>query len=208
MTRTNMWETPALFLLVASTIVMTTGVPISTWRTSFADPCHLATVSAIVVVMVLIVTHSFGDRGIRFERTMLALFLAGMPLVYVASWAWSRPSGASVGWLWIEIVGVPVYATLAVLGHSSPWLLAVGIAAHGLCWDSWHYGRTAFVPDWYAVGCFVMDVTLAIYVATRLRVAASGPAELPALQAAEATDSLPDRRRVASWRGPRSSKPV
>ena len=37
-------------------------------------------------------------------------------------------------WLCIEFVGVPVYAILAVVGlRRAPWLLAVGIAAHGVC---------------------------------------------------------------------------
>ena len=31
----------------------------------------------------------------------------------------------------------------------------------------WHYGRTPFVPNWYAMGCLVMDVSVALYVAAR-----------------------------------------
>jgi hypothetical protein len=61
---------------------------------------------------------------------------------------------------------VAIFVGAAALGwRGSIWWLALGIAAHGLLWDLWHYGRTAFVPDWYTVGCLVTDVSLGVYVA-------------------------------------------
>jgi hypothetical protein len=104
------------------------------------------------------------------ERRVLALFLAGMPLVYVASWLVTRGAGTGGGWLWVEIAGFPLYTALAILGiRRSPWLLAAGIAAHGLAWDSWHYfTKTAYIPGWYAIGCFLVDIGLGIYIATRI----------------------------------------
>jgi hypothetical protein len=150
----------------------------------------MATLTALVVVVALVVTRSLGDRALRFERWVFALFLAGMPLVYVSSWFVYASSGlgsrdASTSWLAIELVGVPVYGALAVIGlRRSPWVLAAGILAHGVFWDAWHIGWTPFVPDWYAVGCLVTDVAMAIYVAVRslpsartsLHAAPSGPA--------------------------------
>ena len=72
--------------------------------------------------------------------------------------------------LWVEIAGVPVYATLAVLGlRRSPWFLAAGIAGHGLAWDSWHYyANTGYIPSWYAIGCFLVDLGLGLYIAARI----------------------------------------
>jgi hypothetical protein len=93
-----------------------------------------------------------------------------MPLIYVASWLVSRGGGAHQGWLWVELLGVPLYGALAVVGlKRSPWFLVVGIAAHGVAWDSWHYyANTGYIPSWYAIGCFLVDVGLGIYIAARI----------------------------------------
>jgi hypothetical protein len=157
-------------LVVAAAAVSLMVIPAPSAHSSLADPCHVGVALGIIVVLALLVTRTMGDRGVQIERPLLAAFLAGMPLVYVGSWLWYRPAdGAGLAWLQAELAGVPLYFALAWLGlRRWPWLLAVGIAAHGLCWDAWHYGRTPFVPDWYAFACLLMDVTLALYVATRV----------------------------------------
>jgi hypothetical protein len=59
---------------------------------------------------------------------------------------------------------------LALLGWKrSPWFLAVGIATHGIAWDAWHFKTSPFIPDWYCVFCLAIDLTLAVYVALRVR---------------------------------------
>ena len=153
---------------------------VPSWQGAFTDPCHLALVFSAGTIVVLLVTRHLGRQGIAIERRVLALFLAGMPLVYVASWLVTRGAGASNRWLWVEIAAFPLYASLAALGLTrSPWLLAAGIAAHGVAWDSWHYfTNTAYVPVWYAIGCFLVDVGLGLYIATRI----------PAWQRAEAPE--------------------
>ena len=152
-------ERLALGLLVVSTVVAVWGVPAASWRTSGADPCHLATIAGVATVLLLVVARFLGERAQHVERLALAAFLAAMPLVYVASWFWARPGGEGTGWLWIELAALPVYAGLALLGlRRSPWLLVAGIAGHGLLWDAWHHGRTSFVPDWYATGCRILRV--------------------------------------------------
>jgi hypothetical protein len=154
---------------MALVIATLTIIPGASWRTSFADPCHVAVGAAMLVVVTLVMSRSLGDRWVWLERPVLAAFLAGMPLVYVGSCLWYPPAEGSLGWLRVELAGVPLFATVALLGMRRwPWLLAAGIAAHGLCWDSWHVGRTSFVPDWYAIGCLAMDVTLALYVVARM----------------------------------------
>jgi hypothetical protein len=128
----------------------------------------LASIAGVAVVFALLVTRFFGEGGLVFERVMLAVFLAGMPLVYVASWFLSPSTGA--GWLGVELLGVPVYGAFAVLGlRSSPWWIVAGTAAHGICWDAWHHATTSVVPPWYVTGCLLLDISIALYFATRTK---------------------------------------
>jgi hypothetical protein len=62
-----------------------------------------------------------------------------------------------------------VYAGLALFGlRGRPWLIVVGIAAHGLAWDAWHmHPPSRYIPGWYAVGCLLADIGLSIYLAVR-----------------------------------------
>jgi hypothetical protein len=80
-----------------------------------------------------------------------------------------KGGGAHPVWLWVELFGLPVYAGLAVAGlKRSPWFLVAGIAAHGVGWDSWHYLNAAYIPTWYVTGCLLVDVSLGLYLATRV----------------------------------------
>lgn len=145
---------------------------VPSWQGALTDPCHLAGLFSAATIVLLVVTRHLGRRGIVVERRVLAIFLAGMPLIYVASWLSTRSPGAGSGWLWVEIAAIPLYSVLALLGLTrSPWFLAAGIVAHGVAWDSWHYfTKTAYIPAWYAVGCFLVDVGLGVYIATRIPV--------------------------------------
>jgi hypothetical protein len=153
-----------LFFLVAQLCVTPFLVP--EWSLAhLAEPVYLATLASIVTSVLILGLRALGRRGSGLERQALALFLAGMPVIYIASWA-LKPEP---GWLAIELLGLCVFAALAFLGWTrSVWFLAGGIAAHGLFWDAWHHGRVTFVPDWYALGCFLVDVGLGIYVATEV----------------------------------------
>jgi len=72
-------------------------------------------------------------------------------------------------WIWVEFLGLVLFAAFAVLSlKNSPWLLARGITGHGVAWDSWHYKNSAYVPDWYAVACLLVDFALGAYVAVRI----------------------------------------
>ena len=92
----------------------------------------------------------------------------GMPIVYVMRYL-SASSGREANiWFWVEVLGVPLFATLAMLGWKrSPWFLVIGILAHGLGWDSWHYRNSTYIPDWYAVLCVAVDLGFAAYAAVR-----------------------------------------
>lgn len=157
-----------IVLLLATVLNLLAIYRVPQWQGDLADPCHVASILAIVTILALHVTARSGPLGIKFERILLALFLAGMPIVYVASWFAVEHEHAS-HWLLVELGGLPIYITLAVLGLTrSPWLLAAGITAHGLAWDTWHIAGSDYIPSWYAIGCLMADIGIGAYVAVRI----------------------------------------
>ncbi|HKW75595.1 MAG TPA: hypothetical protein VJN64_08735 [Terriglobales bacterium] len=137
------------------------------WRVS-GDPCLVAAAATGVIVACLWLTRWWGLRAVNFERNLLAGFLVVMPLVYVARYLFAS-SGRAGNWLWIEVLGTAVFVALAVLGvKGSPWFLAIGMVAHGLVWDSWHYRHSTYIPDWYVIACLAVDLAFGAYVAARV----------------------------------------
>ena len=132
------------------------------------DPFLLAAVAGAVTVACLWLTRRLGSRAMKFERAWLAAFLVAMPLVYVMGWFAARDRAAT-SWIWVELLGLALFAAFAALGFkNSPWFLVIGIAGHGLAWDSWHYKNSSYAPDWYAVACLLVDLALGAYVAARV----------------------------------------
>jgi len=157
----------ALVLNAVSIITVWTLSMVPSWQ-SPGDPFLLAAVAGAITVVCLWLTRWLGSRAMRFERAMLSVFLVGMPLVYVMGWLAARDHAAS-SWIWVELLGLALFAAFAALGlKNSPWFLAVGIAGHGVAWDSWHYQNSAYIPDCYAVACLLVDLALAAYVAARI----------------------------------------
>jgi hypothetical protein len=95
-----------------------------------------------------------------FERNLLAGFLVGMPLVYVARYLFASAGRMANYWFWVEVLGTAIFAALAVLGvKRSPWFLAIGMVLHGLTWDIWHYQNSTYIPDWYVIACLAAEST-------------------------------------------------
>ena len=158
-----------LVLIAVSIITVWTLYMVPSWQ-SPGDPFLLAAVAEAITVVCLWLTRWLGSRAMRFERAMLSVFLVGMPLVYVMGWFAARDHAAS-SWIWVELLGLALFAASAALGlKNSPWFLAIGIASHGVAWDSWHYENSAYIPNWYAVACLLVDLTLGAYVAARVPV--------------------------------------
>jgi len=158
---------------------------VPSWHGLATDPCLWASVASAVTILLLLVTRHLGDRARLFEVRWLALFLAGMPVIYLARWILRAGPTRGYGWLLVELAGALVYVTLAVLGLKRHWLIAAGIAAHGIAWDLWHYvPGSSYIPSWYAIGCLVVDIGLATYAAARI----------PAWRRAE--ERLADARRA------------
>ena len=158
--RTDGRSVAALACLYAQLVASVWIVPPwSTWR--LGEPVILAAIGGIATSLFIALLRLAGMRGAALERAVLALFLGGMPLVYVSSWL----VAPEPGWLGIELLGVAIFVPLAVLGAlRSARFLGLGILAHGLGWDLWHYGHTTFIPSWYAIGCLVADVGIGLYV--------------------------------------------
>jgi hypothetical protein len=92
-----------------------------------------------------------------------------MPLVYGMGWFAARDHHAASSWIWVELLGLALFAAFAALGlKNSPWFLAVGIVAHELAWDTWHYRNSTYIPDWYATACLAVDLAFGAYVAARV----------------------------------------
>jgi hypothetical protein len=92
-----------------------------------------------------------------------------MPLVYVSRYEFASTGRVANYWFWVEVLGTTTFVALAVLGlKRSPWFLGVGIVAHGLAWDTWHYRNSTYIPDWYAIACLVEDLAFGAYVAARV----------------------------------------
>src|SRR5450432_494743 len=90
----------------------------------------------------------------------LTLFLLGMPVVYLLSADGILNSPGRP----IELLGLAIYGGLAIASYFlPPPVLAAGILFHGIGWDSWHYGNSSYIPNWYAAGCLIADVGIALF---------------------------------------------
>ena len=155
------WTTYAI--AVAANLYVIRSLPESPFH-HLLEPTYLASLSSIVVVLVLGASR-FAARGRRIDRQIFALFLGGMPVVY----AWAAILRGDTLDLAVETIGILVFGGLAIVGYRrGPWLLGAGIVAHGLAWDAWHHGRSAFIADWYSMGCLIVDLGIGLYALARL----------------------------------------
>jgi Family of unknown function (DUF6010) len=100
-----------------------------------------------------------------YGRALLAIFLIAAAAAY---FGFAVLASAGPIWILIELVGVIVFGTMALLGLSgSPWWIAAGWAMHPL-WDVVLHligpGGT-FASQPYAVACVSFDWVVAAYIA-------------------------------------------
>lgn len=154
--------------LAVATVLTVAALSLVQGWSDLADPCILASIAGGVTLLLMYVTRARGDAAIPLERGVLAVFLAGMPAIYLARWGMAGSSHGHPEWLAVELGGLLLFGVLAVFGlRRSPWFLVVGIAGHGLAWDVPHLS-SAYIPTWYAVMCMLVDVGLGLYAATRI----------------------------------------
>jgi hypothetical protein len=158
---------PIFILIALSIITLWMLYLVPSWQAA-GNPFLLGATASAVTVACLWLARRLGSRAVKFERIWLAAFLVGMPVVYVMGWLAAGDRAASSG-IWEELLGLALFTTFATLGlKSSPWFLVIGIVGHGLAWDSWHYKNSAYVPDWYAVACLLVDLALGAYLIARV----------------------------------------
>jgi hypothetical protein len=154
------------FLLGQLVVCVVWVVPDWSFR-HLGEPAYVGILGDATVVALLLLSRALPAP--RLERGALAVFLSLMPAVYLAAWGVTEHGT----WVWIEIMGLTVFATLAILGLLiSPWYLGLGIIAHGVLWDLWHHERVVaqhFIPSWYTSACLIADVGVGIYACLRIR---------------------------------------
>lgn len=149
--------------LAATSILTIVGVWIvPSWHNT---PCHRAVIASAIVLALLYVTRS--TNSFRFEHYLLTGFLIGMPLIYLSAW-YETSLLKSPPQLWLEAAGLAVFLSLALLGLKKPLFLIAGIALHGVIWDLFHLSGYDYVPSWYAIDCFLVDVGMAWYAGARM----------------------------------------
>jgi hypothetical protein len=141
------------------------------------SPPYTATVGAAIAGIALMVIRFLMRRNLQLEKFVLAVFLAAMPVIYL----WSALEAGDSNGIMLESLGIVIYGGLAVFGlFKSPLALGLGIAAHGLIWDWLHHNRSAYIPNWYSLGCLIVDVAFALLVLTQIHThnIAEKPAEI------------------------------
>lgn len=96
-------------------------------------------------------------------RRVLAFGLIAAAAVYVGL---AFASDNLKAWLGIEMTGLAVYGSFALLGVvGSPWWLAAGYALHPFWHLQFHYIGTgsAFTPEWLTLGLTGFDAAVAAY---------------------------------------------
>lgn len=119
----------------------------------------LGTVLAILTIFI------FRMMDQKRERFNYAIALVIAALIYVGFSLFADDPR----WISLELVGLAIYFIFALLGLKySPWLLAVGWAAH-IVWDIGLHTSPAisFVPEWYPLLCVAYDIVIAGYIAFR-----------------------------------------
>jgi hypothetical protein len=130
----------------------------------------MATSIPLLIGAVTCVAFILGARTTNPRRELIiyAVGLVFAAMVYVG---FAIVGGASWSWLGLEVAGVVVFASVALVGlRVSVWAISIGWAAH-TAWDVLLHGvqEAAFVPEWYPVFCIGFDLVLAGYVAVRKR---------------------------------------
>lgn len=89
-----------------------------------------------------------------------ALFVAAA--IYVG---FALTADAPTFWIFVEVVGLALFAALAILGiRYCPWVLAGAWLVH-IAWDmGLHSQDPSFVPLWYPRACIGFDLVVSAYI--------------------------------------------
>ncbi len=125
------------------------------------NPAYCAMAGATLSAALYSAIHLAATNSEIWRRRLLALFLAGMPLIYL----WGAILVGDTPAILLASVGACIFIPVAVLGYRKSILgLGVGIAAHGIAWDLWHHHRATYIEPWYPIGCLLVDLALCLVV--------------------------------------------
>lgn len=162
---------PVAFVLLVAQLAISISMLPESPLAHLGEPTSLAALASIAVSVYFVITRfpgitRFAARPPWLDRLVLAMFLAGMPVVYT----WCALLRGDTRDVALEAVGIAIYAGAAIVGYlRAPWLIGAGIIAHALGWDAWHHGRSGYVPDWYSAACLVVDIGLGVFALVYLR---------------------------------------
>src|SRR5262245_42173234 len=96
-------------------------------QSPFADlsnPAYFAVIAATLVLLALVAARLSPSPSLRIERLLLALFLGGMPVIYLRAVLLAGDRSA----LPMEVVGLVVFVAIAIIGYRrSVLVLGLGI---------------------------------------------------------------------------------
>ena len=121
---------------------------------------------AVGIVLGILVAAFLRSVGFDRDRAVYPTILIVIALYYVLF----AVMGGSVAALGIELIGLIVFALVAVLGFArNPWWIVAGLSGHG-AFDSVHSRLIANpgVPAWWPAFCGSIDVCLAACLAVLL----------------------------------------
>ncbi|MCB4458434.1 hypothetical protein [Leisingera sp. McT4-56] len=157
---THILRSPQVAFLALVTFVALLFVPDLPTR-HLDDPSHWGVLGFLGVAGIVAVQKSW-DLENPLIRGLFTLFLAGLPVIYVANWLrW----GGSTEALWLELLGLAFWMGLAVLSRWRTDIIWIGVGLHAV-WDAFHFGNTEYVPDWYIIACIAADLGLAGFLLT------------------------------------------
>lgn len=159
-----MKPTPSRVLLVLSTVAALLVVPDWPHR-HLDDPSYWGIIGYLVVFFALVARGARSWSPGSANRRLTRLFLAGLPVIYVANW---MRFGESTAELIVQLAGVAIWIGFAVAAGRSDLALWAGCVAHAL-WDAGHFDRVGFVPVWYASACLAIDIGFGAFVLLCLR---------------------------------------
>lgn len=156
-------STPRVLLTLATVAAL---LVVPDWpHRHLGDPSYWGIIGYLVVFFALVARGSRSWSPGSANRRVTRLFLAGLPVIYMAHWI--RFNG-STGELAVQLGGVAIWLAFTVASGRSDVALWVGCMAHAL-WDGAHFDRVGFVPGWYASACLAVDIGFGAFVLLCLR---------------------------------------
>ena len=122
----------------------------------------------IIVGIVLGVAIAVFARLTGFDRDRA--FYPTALIVIASYYALFAVMGGSMSALMTELVGIAAFVAVAIAGFKgSPWIVAAGIAGHGV-FDFVRIGliTNPGMPEWWPPFCAAIDVTIGVCLASLL----------------------------------------